>query len=309
MIDIKIFIAGSTHPTAVRAREKLRLRLSKIQNSLVGPDKAGVALFVYDCDDFMSQQEEYDKFIQNNADIFIAVVDAKNEAGEGTYGEYITACESYKKTGKPDIIVLYRTTKDRNIPPEKWTKPLNSIDNNRRYVIPGSTYPKLMEKLQVDLTNRIQKFFPGGIRKSAASKYRIGDLYDKDAVKGIIFEVASDGASGKIISLDESIKCTWQDILNKRKRLNPVWRVPSISELEQIVLNGDILKTINAAIIANQGCPLECDRWSNIFWSATKKNGFKQMGARWLNNQNRFSTDCFSNSLKGCIRLVKDVKF
>ena len=315
MIGIKLFIAGSTHPSAQRARDRARLRLSKLQNKLIAPDGSGVALFVHDFNDFKSQQEDYDQFIQNEADIFIAMVDANNDAGEGTYSEYITACESYKERGRPEIIVLYKTAKGKTRPPQRWTEPLKHIDGNKRYVIPEPTYHQLLMKLQEELVGnfigggRIHKFIPNNpVATKIAVRPKIGDIYDKDGLKGVIFDIDPDGISGKIISLRESIACTWQEWPGKKRKISSEWRAPSISELEQIVMTPENLKTINAAIKANKGQVLECDKWNNIFWSETKKNAFKQMAVRWFNSKRMFTLESFSNSLKGYIRTVADVK-
>ena len=44
-----------------------------------------------------------------------------------------------------------------------------------------------------------------------ASGYKPGDLYDVNGVKGVVFEVASDGVHGKIVSLDESGVILWAE--------------------------------------------------------------------------------------------------
>ena len=44
-----------------------------------------------------------------------------------------------------------------------------------------------------------------------ASGYKPGDLYDVNGVKGVVFEVASDGVHGKIVSLDESGAILWAE--------------------------------------------------------------------------------------------------
>ena len=44
--------------------------------------------------------------------------------------------------------------------------------------------------------------------KPAAKTYKVGDYYDKDGKKGVVFEVTSDGLHGKIVSLDQ-VKLQW----------------------------------------------------------------------------------------------------
>ena len=44
--------------------------------------------------------------------------------------------------------------------------------------------------------------------KPAAKTYKVGDYYDKDGKKGVVFEVTADGLHGKIVSLDQA-KLQW----------------------------------------------------------------------------------------------------
>ena len=44
--------------------------------------------------------------------------------------------------------------------------------------------------------------------KPAANTYKVGDYYDKDGKKGVVFEVTADGLHGKIVSLDQA-KLQW----------------------------------------------------------------------------------------------------
>ncbi|MBQ5931604.1 MAG: ribosomal protein L7/L12 [Tidjanibacter sp.] len=44
--------------------------------------------------------------------------------------------------------------------------------------------------------------------KPAAKTYKVGDYYDKDGKRGVVFEVTADGLHGKIVSLDQ-VKLPW----------------------------------------------------------------------------------------------------
>ena len=77
MYGIRVFLAGSTKQSTQRARNNIRIMLSRLQNRLCDLCQGPIALYVYDCKDFESRQEEYNKFIQDRTDIFIALVDGQ----------------------------------------------------------------------------------------------------------------------------------------------------------------------------------------------------------------------------------------
>lgn len=115
------------------------------------------------------------------------------------------------------------------------------------------------------------------------SAYKIGDLYEKDGVKGLIFKLNADGVSGLIVSLEESqTMLAWSTelvVTNATSRKNGAencakimsiadwsskypafvwcdslgdgWYIPSINELKELLLIGSG-NTFKQAIVANK---------------------------------------------------------
>ena len=308
MVGIKVFISGSTHKNAQRYRDKARILLSKLQNKRFGQNEEEIAIYAHDFTDFKRQQEEYNKFIQDEADIFIALVDAKYDTGEKTYektySEYTLACETYKKFGRPEIVILYKTAKQKGRPGNKWTEPLQDIDKRGRYVISKPNNRELLIQLQEELVSNyvsggiIHKFLPTNpIRQTGpACKFKIGDTYDKKGVRGIIFEINETGKSGKIISSEPAIECSWEDVNKQKIRINPGWRIPTIEELENIIIN--------------HSSSLNCKKKKNIiFWSTTQKDSVNQRGIKWFPRTNKFEKTNSMHSTPGCIKPVKNIEF
>jgi hypothetical protein len=238
MYGIKVFLAGSTNSNAQKNRNSIRCRLSRLQNRLSGLGKGQVALFVYDYKDFESSQTEYNKFIQSETDIFIAFVNAKyetkefieKEEGKGTYAEFQLACQTFLETGKPEVILLYKKEKESTKPSKRWLCELGKIG---KYAIDESRYHELYDRLDKELLTAISKFLPDAPEPTQVtpSQYKIGDVYEKDGVKGIIFSIDESGKSGKILSIQPSIICSWQNFQKKKSpftQRNPMYPLENI---------------------------------------------------------------------------------
>ena len=115
------------------------------------------------------------------------------------------------------------------------------------------------------------------------SAYKVGDLYDVDGVKGLIFRVNDDGKSGLIVSLTEApTKLAWSTelvVTNATSRKNGVencekimtiadwsskypafvwckslgdgWYIPSVNELRELLIIGSG-NTFTQAIVKNK---------------------------------------------------------
>ena len=113
--------------------------------------------------------------------------------------------------------------------------------------------------------------------------YKVGDLYDVDGVKGLIFRVNEDGQSGLIVSLTESqTKLAWSTelvVTNATSRKNGAencekimaiadwsskypafvwckslgdgWYIPSVNELRELLIIGSS-NTFTQAIVKNK---------------------------------------------------------
>ena len=128
----------------------------------------------------------------------------------------------------------------------------------------------------------------------AGKSWAVGDLYDEDGVKGVVFWVADDARSGKIVSLDESVRL-WAtgpyearafdedngaDNTDKIKDLGlPLstfpacawcvdhgagWYMPAINEVQGFLLAKAL---IDPALTANGGTAVSGSNW---YWSSTE---------------------------------------
>lgn len=128
----------------------------------------------------------------------------------------------------------------------------------------------------------------------AGKSWAVGDLYDEDGVKGVVFWVADDARSGKIVSLDESVRL-WAtgpyearafdedngaDNTYKIKDLGlPLstfpacewcvdhgagWYMPAINEVQGFLLAKAL---IDPVLTANGGTAVSGSNW---YWSSTE---------------------------------------
>ena len=74
----------------------------------------------------------------------------------------------------------------------------------------------------------------------SAQTYKIGDIYDVNGKKGVVFEVSEDGQHGKIISSElVSDKVTWHQAMEWGSQLKGGWYIPSLEEMNAILKVGD----------------------------------------------------------------------
>lgn len=322
MHGIKVFLASSTKADAQNARNNIRLLLSRLQNRRWGPYDKQTALYVHDYKDFRSNQKEYDAFIQNDADLFIALVDAKfdgeniteNEDGKGTFAEFKLACESFLKKGKPEVILLYKTfvlkqthkKTTYKMPSKKWMELLERID---KYAISNTKYSLLNEQLITEVESTIRKFIPD-TPTTVTTNYKIGDYYEKDGVQGIVFSVNKTGKSGKILSIKPSFFCSWKDFSRKKHPFIEPWRVPDIDEIEEIFTQYDTYNKIDKTLRSLKGATnLEHDRYKDSYLSCTTHKAFRQKIVKWSHSSQKFSLSDCETSHFGIIRPVADVEF
>ncbi len=70
----------------------------------------------------------------------------------------------------------------------------------------------------------------------SAQTYKVGDIYDVDGKKGVVFEISEDGKHGKIISTElSSDKITWSQAMEWGKQLKDGWYMPSYEELNEVL--------------------------------------------------------------------------
>lgn len=313
MQAFKVFLAGSTKSDAQRARDRIRILLSRIQNRDFGLDNPSIALYIHDFKDFKSQQHEYNEFIQNETDIFIAIVDAKydnlkdaeNDIGKGTFAEFQLACKSYLERGKPEIILLYKSNKEHKKPTKRWAALLNQIN---KYAISEPKFHEILIQLETEVEATIKNSLPINSTKIINDRHKVGDLYEKDGLKGVIFHIDKSGERGKILSIQKSTICTWKEF-KKKSHINSPWRVADINELEEIFLHRETLQKINTTLEGlKDGVSLEYGRYLETIWSSTPKSPFSQKAARWSYHTQTFTSGACDINHKGIVRLVADVQ-
>ncbi len=122
-------------------------------------------------------------------------------------------------------------------------------------------------------------------KAAAAKRYKVGDLYDKDGVKGVVFEVSDDGLHGKIVSVIGAQRLAWTALGEKEyservladsetngyhnlatvsrqhswasrfpaffysvRTLGGNWYLPAIRELEKFTTDAAIRDKVNATL-------------------------------------------------------------
>lgn len=96
---VSVFIAGATELQKERAQLKI---LANDMSSEAYMQGINIKAFSYD--NFNDNQDQYNKFIETNSDIFILII--KDRLGDNSKMEFIRATNSFKKKKCPEIIVF-----------------------------------------------------------------------------------------------------------------------------------------------------------------------------------------------------------
>jgi hypothetical protein len=76
----------------------------------------------------------------------------------------------------------------------------------------------------------------------SAQSYKVGDLYDVNGKKGVVFEVSEDGQHGTIIALTQPKELMpWAQAEEWGKQLKDGWYIPSHKELLALLSVRDII--------------------------------------------------------------------
>ena len=97
--------------------------------------------------------------------------------------------------------------------------------------------------------------------------YKIGDIYDVNGKKGVVFAVSSDGKRGKIVSLEET-QCNWYSAKTWCANLGSDWRLPTRQDLQMIYKVKDNQDLIDALYFSNS--PELGDKW---YWTGEEYSG------------------------------------
>ncbi len=98
--NLSIFIAGSKNLKEERA--KLKILANDISSEAY---MQGINIKAFSFDNFIDNQDKYDKFIETNTDIFILII--KEHLGDKSKEEFIRAANSFKKKKCPEIIIFF----------------------------------------------------------------------------------------------------------------------------------------------------------------------------------------------------------
>ena len=152
---------------------------------------------------------------------------------------------------------------------------------------------------------------------SSGRTYKVGDLYNENGLKGVVFEVSADGRSGKIVSMTQptdgktawavgsyergrAIGATYTDDGSKNMaivksisgwqtkypafawcaNLGSAWYLPAINELEALLYNANTLSKVNSTLEAHGGTKLSKKGDPRWYWSSTEGTYTTSKGIR-----------------------------
>lgn len=111
MAELKIFIAGS------KSLKQERNDIKVIANDLSSfYSSQGIHIIAHSYEQFGNDQDIYNKFIVNDADIVMFILD--NRIGPKTEEELLAAAKAFRKDGRPEIQVFVREFDEKNITPD-----------------------------------------------------------------------------------------------------------------------------------------------------------------------------------------------
>ena len=100
----------------------------------------------------------------------------------------------------------------------------------------------------------------------SAQTYKVGNLYDVEGKKGVVFEVSEDGKHGKIVALTGPAEpMTWAKAMEYGSQLTDGWYIPSHKELLSIL---SAIEVVNEKL-QEVGKKLSMHS-SHFYWSTTE---------------------------------------
>lgn len=76
----------------------------------------------------------------------------------------------------------------------------------------------------------------------SAQNYKVGDIYDVDGKRGVVFDVSQDGKHGTIVALTQPKELmTWDKAMEYGKTLKDGWYIPSHKELLALLSVRDVV--------------------------------------------------------------------
>lgn len=134
----------------------------------------------------------------------------------------------------------------------------------------------------------------------AQKKWQIGDIYDVDGVKGVVFAVTQDGAHGRILSLEQTM-CWWDEAKQWCSELGEGWRLPTVQELHIILILGKDLD-FNQALLFAGAQPIIWNTYTyGRYWSGEEDDSeyawFVAMGEGGADNAGMKSNDSLARAV------------
>lgn len=111
---------------------------------------------------------------------------------------------------------------------------------------PGSSYRTMMSQLASRLASQIA-ITQTSYTQTATSQsktWKVGDIYNVNGKKGVVFVVSSDGQHGRIVSLEQT-KCNWYNAKTWCSELGSGWRLPNYDELRRL---REVQTTVNEVL-------------------------------------------------------------
>ena len=185
-----------------------------------------------------------------------------------------------------------------------------TTDSSSQLYISGVSSGKHTLKLQFGGESTEQSVCVSGdsilIKQDIARRYKVGDYYDFNGKRGVVFEVSRDGRHGKLVSMTQSEQplCWTVDSKEQKRKQGAVdmadgaknmaviaaiedwqrkypafkwcaeqgegWYLPAIDELKSLILNEKARESINLTLIAKGGVPLFERGDKERYWSSTE---------------------------------------
>lgn len=154
MAQVKIFIAGAKDLTEERNHIKI---LVNDLNSLYSSKGINLVAYSYEHEHFNDNQEEYNRFIEKEADIVIFIFD--KYIGSGTEVEFFKATDTQLRENRPEILILLHEYNE--ITPD--IARIQGLIKGRlgdKYYIDYSNLDSLRTKVRERITRYIERNMP-----------------------------------------------------------------------------------------------------------------------------------------------------
>ena len=264
-------------------------------------------------------------------------------------------------TAAEDSVSIVNTVKTQPIQKEKQvaqtaekTAPKQSVENSKDTEVKQSNKPKQQTtqtsskesaspKVTTASTATTQQNASSVATSTAkpnaltSAPYKVGDYYNDGTKEGVVFEVSTDGCSGKIVSMAQSSrelqwlsdKTELNRLIGADSRTNGAynmakvkavsdwqskypafkwcaiygkdWYLPSIEELKKFTLDVTTHDAVNRTLVSEGGVKLYNCRNDVGYWSSTEH--YNRIGALSININNE-DTNCSLKTVKYYVRAV-----